>query len=204
MFFSVGGAGIVPIAPEMCHNVLRLAALGQEREVGEWRRVVREDLAADPAEQDSGGSSGSSGGRRSLLFPRGRKRKREGGGGGGGSGGGGDTERGGGETGGKTGGLASAWVEDMGGYLSLPEVEISSAEEFMSVFVNKSRPAVIKVTRPAGGLFCSGLIKINAGGMDALAPKGGLCSRVFVFIIIVRNVGRLRPTCEKVVPGGLS
>ncbi|CAB1109810.1 unnamed protein product [Ectocarpus sp. CCAP 1310/34] len=41
-------------------------------------------------------------------------------------------------------GAPSAWVEEAGGYLSLPEVEISGPEEFMEAFVNKSKPAVIK------------------------------------------------------------
>lgn len=136
---------------------------GQEREVEEWRRVVREDLAAEYADPDGGGN-GSGDQRKRWLLGRRRGKKeaqRRGGseearregveesGRGGGGGGGGGT------TGGKRGGLASGWVEDLGGYLSVPEVEISSAEEFMGAFVNKSRPAVIKVTRdhPRAYLF---------------------------------------------------
>lgn len=37
------------------------------------------------------------------------------------------------------------WVEDQGGYLEVPELTIGSAEELMGEFVNRSRPAVIKV-----------------------------------------------------------
>lgn len=127
-------------------------AFGQEREVGEWGRVVREDLAADRAKQNSGGSSGGRK-RRWILGGRGGRKEHQRPGGieeGAPHGGdcGEESGRGVGGTGGKRGSLASAWVEDLGGYLSLPEVEISSAEEFMGEFVNKSRPAVIKVTRP--------------------------------------------------------
>jgi len=94
--------------------------------VAEWRRVIREDLAA-PSGQGGGG--------------RGREKGQQD-----------DTNTGGGGRNGRwkwraRGELASAWVEEQGGYLSLPEVEISSAEEFMGEFVNKSTPAVIKVLR---------------------------------------------------------
>lgn len=131
--------------------------------MGEWRRVVREDLSADPAKQSGGASSGGSGdGRRRLWFLGGRKGKNDDQGGPGrggrgalqGDGGGEESGRRGGGAGAKRGRLASAWVEDLGGYLSLPEVNISSAEDFMGEFVNKSRPAVIKVTRPARYLPC--------------------------------------------------
>lgn len=37
------------------------------------------------------------------------------------------------------------WVERQGGYLEVPEVAVGSAEELMGEFVNRSRPAVVKV-----------------------------------------------------------
>eukprot|EP00903_Cladosiphon_okamuranus_P016604 g15317.t1 len=117
----------------------------EKREVEEWRRVVREDLAADGDKQNRGGRRkpwflGGTGGKRERQRPEGKA-----GGVPHGESNGAETEQGGnGGKGEKRGDFASAWVEDLGGYLSLPEVEISSAEEFMSEFVNKSRPAVIK------------------------------------------------------------
>lgn len=38
-----------------------------------------------------------------------------------------------------------SWVEDLGGFLSIPEVDIVDENHFMEAFVNRSRPAVIKV-----------------------------------------------------------
>ncbi len=106
--------------------------------MAEWRRVVREDLAA-PSEQGGGGGGGKERGQQ-----HGRRNQQD------------DTTTGGGRRGrpgrGRARGeLASAWVEEQGGYLSLPEVDISGAEEFMGEFVNKSRPAVIKVTSRTHG-----------------------------------------------------
>ncbi|CAN0160535.1 unnamed protein product [Pylaiella littoralis] len=90
----------------------------EEQEVREWRRVVQGDLAAASAVGEGKG---------------------------GGGGGGGVEEGKGGQKGREVASLgSSAWVEESGGYLSLPEVEISGAEEFMEAFVNRSRPAVIK------------------------------------------------------------
>lgn len=132
--------------------------------MSEWRRVVREDLAADLKEQGGGGGGSSSissdGSRRKTWFWQGRKGKLDDRRPGGGEtqlreGGKGETRRGPGGKGGKRGEPASAWVEELGGYLSLPEVEISTAEEFVGEFVNRSRPAVIKVnTRRAFVLPC--------------------------------------------------
>lgn len=54
-----------------------------------------------------------------------------------------------GEAGEGVGGDAGArfsWVEEVGGFLSLPEVEVFDGDEFAAAFVNRSRPAVIKVT----------------------------------------------------------
>lgn len=102
----------------------------------EWRRVVRGDLAAA-----TGTATATAGG------------------GGGGGGADGDRRHGGGE-GGAASSASSAWVEESGGYLSLPEVEISGAEEFMEAFVNRSRPAVIKVKGGDGDR--------GGGGCDAV------------------------------------
>lgn len=95
----------------------------------EWRRVVREDLT-DHRENAPATTADKRNG-------RGRKKQERGGGGGGG---------------GKE--AATAWVEAAGGYLSLPQVQVSNAAEFRGDFVNKSRPAVIKVRAPRGALVC--------------------------------------------------
>ena len=96
----------------------------------EWNRVVRQDLTATTRQggdypdehRDGEGEEGIGTGRDQAG--RGNERTRAGG----------------------KGGASSAWVEEAGGYLSVPEVDISGPEEFMEVFVNKSKPAVIKVT----------------------------------------------------------
>ncbi|CAM9293620.1 unnamed protein product [Ectocarpus sp. 6 AP-2014] len=98
----------------------------EEREVQEWSRALRED----PQET------------RERLPGERRDRQGEGGIGTGGDRTGRRNEPAG--EGGKREGAASAWVEEAGGYLSLPEVEISGPGEFMEAFVNKSKPAVIK------------------------------------------------------------
>ncbi|CAM9573509.1 unnamed protein product [Scytosiphon promiscuus] len=90
----------------------------EEREVQDWRRVVREDLD---------GGRGST----TAITEETRDGKA-------------DQRRGGEGGGGITKETATAWVGAAGGYLSLPEVRVSSTEEFMGEFVNKSRPAVIK------------------------------------------------------------
>ena len=96
--------------------------------------MVREDLVAPAGQGGNGGGGKHGGGQHGRSDQRERKT----------AGGGWRNWRGKGKARGK---LASAWVEEMGGYLSVPEVEISGTEEFMEAFVNKSRPAVIKVTR---------------------------------------------------------
>ncbi|CAM9512172.1 unnamed protein product [Ectocarpus sp. 12 AP-2014] len=98
----------------------------EEREMQEWSRALREDPQEtrerlpgerrDRQGEEGIGTGGDKPGRRNE--PAGAGGKRE--------------------------GAASAWVEEAGGYLSLPEVEISGPEDFMEAFVNKSKPAVIK------------------------------------------------------------
>lgn len=113
----------------------RVRVVIQEREVEEWSRALRED----PEEAKK-------------RLP-GERTDREGEGG---IGNGGDetVRRNDPASAGRTGeGAPSAWVEEAGGYLSIPEVEISGPEEFMEEFVNKSKPAVIKVRTYCGGLM---------------------------------------------------
>lgn len=103
----------------------------QEREVDQWRRIVNEEELTSRAkrnkqenEEKEKEESGSSG-----------REENNGEGGRGGRGGG-------------RGDVATTphWVENAGGFLSLPEVEVLDGQEFMEAFVNRSRPAVIKVT----------------------------------------------------------
>lgn len=129
---------------------------GQEQEVAEWRRVVKEELATPtptphpPPPFDEGGieNRGIGGNGEGGVGVGGR----EGGGGGGGwrtwgkgkrEGGGGREGKGSGEGGRNV--ATHRWVKEIGGFLSLPEVEVSDGKEFMEAFVNRSRPAVIKV-----------------------------------------------------------
>lgn len=98
--------------------------------MGEWSRALREDpeetkkpFPGEPRDCEGEGGTGTGGdktGRRNEPASAGGKRD----------------------------GAPSSWVEEAGGYLSLPEVEISGPEEFMGAFVNRSKPAVIKVRQP--------------------------------------------------------
>lgn len=97
-------------------------------------------------------------------------------------------------------------MESQGGYLEVPEVVIDGSEQFVGEFVNRSRPAVIKVIDDDDnddGVVTLAVALFLLHGASSIVLQQGTTSKVLGMLAFGRKPINVCPTINA-CPGSLS